>query len=197
MNINKISFVDTETFGLNPDRHPIWEVAVIVNGEEHVWQVRHDDPVIANAEPVALDINKFHERYRPDLAVSPYESATRFAELTEGTHLCGAVISFDEERLRRMHVTNLGRPERYPWHYHLIDVEALAVGYLSSMRHAGLAMVGDVLACEVGEPGPVDLPWKSDELSAALGIECPSDADRHTALGDARWARAIYEVVCA
>ena len=38
------------------------------------------------------------------------------------------------------------------------------------------------------------LPWKSDDLSAALGIKV-SDEDRHTALGDARWARAIYDAV--
>lgn len=175
MNINKISFVDTETFGLNPDRHPIWEVAVIVNGEEHVWQVRHDDPVIANAEPVALDINKFHERYRPDLAVSPYESATRFAELTEGTHLCGAVISFDEERLRRMHVTNLGRPERYPWHYHLIDVEAMAVGYLHANGFH------------------IPLPWNSNKISSLLDV--PDVEEKHTALGDARWAKTMFEAM--
>ena len=34
-----VCFVDTETTGLDPDRHPIWEVALITpNGDEHVWQ---------------------------------------------------------------------------------------------------------------------------------------------------------------
>ena len=43
-------------------------------------------------------------------------------------------------------------------------------------------------------PRGVALPWKSDDLSAALGVTV-SDEDRHTALGDAKWARAIYDAV--
>ena len=57
------------------------------------------------------------------------------------------------------------------WHYHLVDVEALAAGKL------GIAP-----------------PWKSDELSAALGVTITED-DRHTALGDAKWAMRIYDAV--
>jgi hypothetical protein len=67
------------------------------------------------------------------------------------------------------------------WHYHLIDVEALAVGYLAGRGSADLFH-------------PSALPWKSDDLSAALGITV-RDEDRHTALGDAKWARAIYDAV--
>jgi hypothetical protein len=67
------------------------------------------------------------------------------------------------------------------WHYHLIDVEALAVGYLMRER------------IRAGFDGSM-LPWKSDELSAELGITV-TDEERHTALGDARWARAIYDQV--
>ena len=41
---------------------------------------------------------------------------------------------------------------------------------------------------------PLSLPWKSDDLSAALGVTV-SDEDRHTALGDAKWAMRIYDAV--
>lgn len=207
MDASKVAFIDTETTGLDPHLCPVWEVAVIVDDVEHCWQIRvpaltfRKKGAFAPREPYldeyADDVCHFLDRHVHETALHPLDSAAKFADLVKGRHLVGAVVSFDEERLRALHRQYLGPVDFYPWHYHLIDVEALAVGYLSSMRHAGLAMVGDVLACEVGEPGPVDLPWKSDELSAALGIECPSDADRHTALGDARWARAIYEVVCA
>ena len=44
--------------------------------------------------------------------------------------------------------------------------------------------------------GDLSLPWKSDDLSAAIGIT-PPDKDRHTALGDARWAKTIYERIVA
>jgi hypothetical protein len=57
------------------------------------------------------------------------------------------------------------------WHYHLVDVEALAAGSLG-----------------------IEPPWKSDDLAAALDITVAGE-DRHTALGDARWARAIYDAV--
>jgi hypothetical protein len=40
----------------------------------------------------------------------------------------------------------------------------------------------------------VPLPWKSDDLSAQLGVTV-SEEDRHTALGDARWSLAIFDAV--
>jgi DNA polymerase III epsilon subunit-like protein len=65
----------------------------------------------------------------------------------------------------------------------------LAVGFLAGRRHQGdLDGVG-VLA-EV--PG---LPWNSDDLSMAVGVKAPGGDVRHTALGDARWAKALYEKV--
>ena len=38
-------------------------------------------------------------------------------------------------------------------------------------------------------------PWSSERLSNALGVELPNEADRHTALGDARWAARIFDRV--
>lgn len=83
----------------------------------------------------------------------------------------GAVPSFDDERLRK-----LLAPYRQPqslagWHYHLVDVEALVAGKFG-----------------------VAPPWDSDELSMKAGVD-PEQFDRHTALGDARWAKALYESV--
>jgi hypothetical protein len=97
--------------------------------------------------------------------------------LTRGRHLVGAVVSFDEERLRKLLRANGACPE---WHYHLIDVEALAVGWIAGADQ---------------EAARLALPWKSDDLSRAIGVEPPSDEERHTALGDARWAKAIYEKI--
>jgi hypothetical protein len=69
------------------------------------------------------------------------------------------------------------------WHYHLIDVENLAVGYLAGVG---------VATRQVGAPKP---PWDSEELSRLVGVEPPSEEERHTALGDARWAMRLYDVV--
>lgn len=46
-----------------------------------------------------------------------------------------------------------------------------------------------------GRGEPIAPPWKSDDLGLALGVEpCPEE-DRHTALGDARWVKRIYDTV--
>lgn len=167
----RLAFVDTETTGLDPDRHDIWEVGMVLRDEEgndmeYDWQLHVD---LGSADAVALRIGRDHERrYEDHLLDSPDEFAKDFAALTRGCHLVGAVISFDEERLRRMLRANGACPE---WHYHLVDVEALIAG-----KHA------------------VAPPWNSDALAALVGVSI-SDEDRHTALGDARWARDLYDAV--
>lgn len=201
-----LAFIDTETTGLDPDQHEIWEVALILRDSEgieveRVWQLPVD---LGKADPMALKIGRWYERRWPWPAYPPpyaiirdetdakrmaaaveareqfvvprelmHEWAALFAELTHGAHLVGAVISFDEERLRRL----LRRHHACPtWHYHLVDVEALAAGLIA--RSDGFA-----------HP-----PWNSEHLSRAVGVE-PDEFDRHTALGDARWAMAIYDAV--
>jgi DNA polymerase III epsilon subunit-like protein len=165
---SKLAFVDTETLGLDVARHAVWEIAVIVDDTEHVWQVEMGQMDLRQADPVAMKINGFEARYDPAAAVSEYQSATMFAELTEGRHLVGAIISFDEERLRRVHTRRFGYPEtgRFPWHYRLWCVESMAhaLGY-----SGGLA-----------------------NIATFLGIEFDG-ATTHTALADARLAKAVYE----
>lgn len=190
----KVCFVDTETTGLDPQRHSIWEVGLITpDGAERAWQFPVDE---MSADPIALDIGRYWERRWStcndvDPLAAIYEAHERrsrrknfpdegravrpdatwcahFRDLTAGCHLAGAVVSFDEERLRRLlHASGV----LHRWHYHLVDVEALAAGKLGA-----------------------DPPWDSGELSRALGVY-PEDFGRHTALGDARWAQAIYRAV--
>lgn len=172
--MNELAFCDTETTGLDADRHEIWEVGLIVDDDEHRWFLTVD---LGRAEPIALKIGGFHERHpngvrhlvNDDEYVTPLQVfAEEFADLTRGRHLVGAVISFDEERLRKLLRANRACPE---WHYHLVDVEGLVAGRLG-----------------------IEPPWNSDKLSAEIGID-PEQFDRHTALGDARWAKALYEAV--
>jgi DNA polymerase III epsilon subunit-like protein len=160
-----LAFCDTETTGLDPDRHEVWEVGLIVDEREHHWFLPVD---LGRADAIALKIGQFYDRYRLVYPSALGVFATEFADLTRGRHLVGAVISFDEERLRKLLRANGACPE---WHYHLVDVEALVAGKL------GIAP-----------------PWDSNKLSADMGID-PEQFDRHTALGDARWAKALYEAV--
>lgn len=182
-----LAFLDTETTGLDPDRHEIWEVALIVGETEHVWQLPVD---LGRADSRALDVGRFHERRwaehpteDPDHVVGRLDLPAwcrDFARLTWGRHLVGAVVSFDEERLRRLLRANHTCPG---WHYHLIDVEALAVGFV--VGRDGLPVLPS------GERG-VPLPWNSRTVSSWVGVD-PDGFDQHTALGDAQWAKAIYE----
>lgn len=172
-----VLYCDTETLGLDPEQHPIWGIAAIeADGTEHLWQVKWPRAVLDNAEPIALEINGFEARYDKGTCpiLSPKESAELFASLSEGLHLAGAVISFDEERLRRMHNLHLGRPEgKYPWHYRLICVESMMLGAAgSSVSH----------------------PFDPRAMAATLGVQTDPES-HHTALGDARWAKRIYERV--
>ena len=202
-------FLDTETTSLRPDRRA-WEIGLIVrqegHDEEHVGFVDQADLDLGNADLISLRIGRFHERHPQASGTEGQGSAgrggvlsekrwmTELEKLTRGAHLVGAVVSFDADVLgQRMRAHGICPS----WHYHLIDVEALAVGYFAA--HAGV-----LGRRELGEiPGPgragelrrlATPPWKSDELSAALGLMV-SEQDRHTALGDARWARDIYDAV--
>jgi len=201
-----VVFLDTETTGLEPDRHTIWEVGLITpDGREHVWQFPVDE---ITADPFALDIGQWWERrwatdnevdvlnavYEADNAKSrrknfPEEGkatkpdhlwCSHFRDLIGTAHICGAIPSFDEERLRRLLLAN---GVRHRWHYHIIDVEALAAGYICGNWPT--------------DPGWRSLatpPWNSNDLSRAVGVD-PDNFERHSALGDARWAKAIYEAV--
>ncbi len=201
-----VCFVDTETTGLDPDRHEIWEVGIILpDGGEWDWQLPVD---LGRADPMALNIGRFHQRRwqsacRTDEQGSAKDNrtelvdfASEFVNMTNGRHLAGAVVSFDAERLWKLLRANGQCPM---WHYHLIDVETLAAGYIAAQSE-GQGADGTKGTIRVERPdGTVNNidgrpPWKSDDLSRAVGVN-PDDFDRHTALGDARWAKAIYRAV--
>lgn len=196
--MTKLAIVDTETTGLDPERHEIWEVALLLadSGDltepvEYTWYLPVD---LTRADPMGLRVSGYHDRhpagYGSDADLSgggsvhsPFGFAAEFCHLTYQAHIVGAVPSFDDERLRKL----LSKHGYAPgWHYHLIDVEAMAVGYL----HGALREVdGDRQF-----PRP-SLPWRSDDLSRECGVDPPSEDERHTALGDARWAWRWYRAL--
>ncbi len=210
-----ICFIDTETTSLRHDRRA-WEIGIIARYDdkdvERHWFVDTDDLDLGNADVMSLKVGRFYDRH-PQARngrdggygdVRDEADVLREVEaVTRGAHLVGAVVSFDADVLgQRMRAHGICPS----WHYHLCDVEALAVGYLNGRRARQNEIVDGYPLENKGEqapglvrwnsPGPWDvpLPWKSDDLSAALGITV-SEEDRHTALGDAKFARAIYDAV--
>lgn len=173
MTDHRIVFVDVETTGLDPDRHHIWEIAVILRDPdtedaEHHWMVRAD---LETADPASLRIGRYYERTRGwGRMEEPEYVAGTLAPMLDGAYLAGAVPSFDAAFLARF----LRRHGQCPtWHHRLICVETMA------------ATVLDL-------PVPLGLTDSAD----ALGVPLDTSVT-HTALGDARLARGVYDATRA
>ncbi len=70
--MTRLAFVDTETTGLDPDLHEIWEVGLIIDDKEYHWFLPVD---LGSADAFALNIGHFHERYE----ASPLGSSFKVA----------------------------------------------------------------------------------------------------------------------
>lgn len=180
--MTKLVFIDTETTSLRPDRRA-WEIGMIMRepgttDREWSWLIDTEDLDLGNADPFSLKIGKFYDRHQQAFAPNKVSIASLIAResdvlrhvefRTRGAILVGAVPNFDAEVLAaRMRAHGICPS----WHYHLVDVETLAAGKL------GLAP-----------------PWDFDKVLDAFGLTY-DEADRHTALGDARMARDLYDEV--
>lgn len=175
--MRQVVFVDTETTGLDPAHHNVWEIGLIEEtGEEHVW-IRNTDMIdLGTADSTALRINRFYERGYTigQPTVRDNVIARQFAELSAGKYLVGIVPSFDATFLTKFLVEAGIAPA---WHYQLVDAEAMLAGSL-------------------GVAPPWDLRRMIDDAGGAakdiIGHALATEA-HHTAIGDARVAKAIYE----
>src|SRR5690349_8115134 len=133
MDLSNIVILDTETTGLDPERHEVWEIAYEVDGQENVIHLPVD---ISKADPMALKMNGFYERYPFEDFLEPSDKNRRsdtnlirpdvrdLVANLRGKHILGAVPSFDDAFLKKT-VRRYGFIET--WHYHLIDIENLIV----------------------------------------------------------------------
>jgi DNA polymerase III epsilon subunit-like protein len=198
-----LAFVDTETTHLDPRHGDVWEIAVIRRREdgvdsEYVWQIRPD---LTTADPEALKIGRYEERFVvPDgwdaiefmSSGAPFRSLIPemlfdLQEALSGAVVIGSNPGFDVTFLTKLLQAH-GR--KLPWHYRPIDIATLAAGYRFGQAASG-AYGGD-FAFRADYP---QLPYSSYGLSRAVGVEPPAKDVAHTALGDARWARDVFDAV--
>lgn len=191
--MGRIVFLDTETTGVHRDRH-IWDVAAIVRDPgqpdvEHSWIVTDVD--LRDADEFALRLGHFydrHPRYGGDPALpgvqvqelEEIETTDELERLTRHATIIGAVPHFDTSTAAEL-LYSYGM--KWAGHYHTVDVENVILGYLHG--------TGDTDALADGPP------YNSNTLSQAIGVTPPDDALRHTALGDARWVRDMWDTITA
>lgn len=210
-----LAFADCETTGFYVDAgHEAWEIAVLTatyEGEivaERTWQLPVD---VSKADPMALAMNGWYMRSvqqrqglgqmsvisdEPQLT-EPTTFAREFMQLVHGHVLVGAVPSFDERFITKALRRGGGVQ---CWHYQPIDVETLAAGWLLGQA--------EVLRGVYAESSDLDADmrfvtaaeklrtprWDSEELSKLVGVD-PDKFAHHSAAGDVRWAKAIYDVI--
>lgn len=184
--MSDIVFLDTETLGVHIDA-PIWEFAAIrrktlggsglaAEKSLHMFIHHYAAPWLTGDDALPEEFQAdYRERFDYGAALGQSVAAAKIAEFLAGRpHIVGAVPNFDTEHISHQLLRPAHIPE--PWHYHLIDVENLIVGFL-----AGRSML-------------MQPPWKSDDLSRAVGVD-PEQFDRHTAMGDVLWVKAQYDAV--
>lgn len=162
-------FFDTETTGLDPETHGIWEIGAVRYDwenrmEELSFMVRVDK---TNASLEALDISGFHDRYQESMALPIDLAIERLLDFSRDAVIFGLNPSFDVSFLRATaRRENLQfDPE---WYYSIIDVKSYASGAL------GLSPM-----------------TPSHELAQKLGVSVDPTV-RHSALGDSHLTADIY-----
>ena len=136
-------YLDTETTGLDPERHEVWELAYAVNnGPILSGVVRHS---LRYADSKALEVGG----YDPRGVVATYSDVEDLCRRAlEGATIVGANPAFDTSFLRaRWGIT--------PWAYRLLDIEAYAMPALYLDRPRGLAFIAQWLGArgyDIPEP---------------------------------------------
>ncbi|MET7436608.1 3'-5' exonuclease [Streptomyces sp. NPDC004082] len=198
-----IAFVDTETTHLDAEIGEAWEVAVILREDddpatdtEYVWQFSIN---LETADPESLRIGGFHERRQlavgadlaaftgstPAVLMSRAEAVDAILNILRGAVLVGSNPGFDDRFLRKL----LG-PGSAQWHYRPVCIATLAAG-----QRLGMAKLARLAGAKPLPSDEVRFPFSSRDLSRWTGVEPPGPGVAHTALGDARWARDVFDAL--
>jgi DNA polymerase-3 subunit epsilon len=128
-------FLDTETTGLDPAHHEVWEVAVAIDDKPiiQVYQLPHS---LRTADPQALSLNGYWGRANVNRATDAYDLELR--DLLAGATIVGSNPAFDTAFLR-------ARWGIAPWHHRLLAVESMAFAVFGYETPKGMAAIADDL----------------------------------------------------
>lgn len=165
MSDRQVIVVDTETTGLDTETCAILEVAAInmETGETLRFVPFVDATSLAEAEPIALSVNRYYERRLFEEIESRAVTADSYkllGDMLRGNTLAGSNPRFDAAVLKRV----IGEV----WHHRLPDLSSYAAGVL------------DLPLTEL--PG-------LEKVCVMLGVE---NDNPHSALGDARATAACF-----
>jgi DNA polymerase III epsilon subunit-like protein len=170
----KFIFLDTETTGLDIDRHEVWEFGAVVlpdglDSEPYEVEMKWEALWLEQADPQALRINRYYERTADlDKLGFASDAARIIALLCDDAFLIGRNPYFDKEFLTKLCRENsLCFTPRHP----VLNIVDLTLGWLWSRGQN------------------LELPHRGSDIMDAIGFD-PDPAVAHTALGD---ARAVYD----
>lgn len=128
--MSAVVFLDTETTGLDPALHEVWEIAYAI-GDRPIASgvIPHS---LQTADPDALAMNGYASR---GMGVTPDPWLdVELKRLLAGATIVGSNPAFDTAFLR-------ARWGVAPWHHRLIAVESMAFGIFGYDKPKGLAAV--------------------------------------------------------
>lgn len=188
----KLVFLDTETTSLDITLARPWEIALIErwpDGAELRNLIHIQGVDLRDADPEALEVGRFEERHCQDPAaqVMPEADAAHYVNLlTRPVGAAGSesaapvlvgsnVAAYDVPILASM----LARHGLSPrWYHHPIDLMTWQQGRDSTDPFGTLSLLDGTYA-----------------LSRRAGAEPPSDAEAHTAMGDAAWCARWWDAL--
>lgn len=196
MTATSFAYVDLESDGLHHGRH-IYEVAIVrrdfaadeasATWKETTFHTFVHVPGFTLSDGYGINVGGFFDRHPqgremtgkaalPGVGVlSRKATALKVHQLLHGAHMVGVNPTFDATTLAALLRAEGFPPE--PWHYHLIDLGAMAYGWLTARGQR------------------VEVPWRSYQLAEACGVELAPEAERHTALADAQWAKRWHDTL--
>ena len=174
-------FLDTETGGIDPGRHSLLSLGLVVGDE---GAMRHSMEILVKQEPYVvtgggLKVNRINLVQHDAAALEPVEVLAvldvflqqYFPCVNEPITLVGHNVAFDRDFLG-VFFAEQGRPLEPRFSHRLIDTHSIA----AALRDAGRLDIANL---------------SSSALFAHFGIVIPEEK-RHTALGDALGTFELY-----